>query len=120
MRILLDENMPRKLLSSLVAEGHEVDSVKSLQLAGIDNGTLYQMAASNYDLCFTRDAEFSRRVLDEYLMNEKSATAVAFIHNNSEADDRALVPRHGASARVNPAPGYEGLRDPPCQPDNVG
>ena len=45
MRILLDENMPRKLLAALVAEGHEVDSVKSLQLAGIDNGALYQMAA---------------------------------------------------------------------------
>ena len=43
MRILLDENMPRKLLAGLVAEGHEVDSVKSLQLAGIDNGALYQM-----------------------------------------------------------------------------
>ena len=38
--ILLDENMPRKLLAALVAEGHEVDSVKSPQLAGIDNGAL--------------------------------------------------------------------------------
>lgn len=65
MRILLDENMPRKLLAALVAEGHEVDSVKSLQLQGIDNGALYQFAASNYDLCFTRDAEFSRRVLSK-------------------------------------------------------
>ena len=62
MRIFLDENMPRKLLAALVAEGHEVDSVKSLQLQGIDNGALYQFASSNYDLCFTRDAEFSRRV----------------------------------------------------------
>lgn len=62
MRILLDENMPRKLVAALVAQGHEVDSVKSLQLQGIDNGALYQFAASNYDLCFTRDAEFSRRV----------------------------------------------------------
>jgi hypothetical protein len=57
--------MPRKLLASLAAEGHEVDSVKSLQLQGIDNGALYQFAASNYDLCFTRDAAFSRRVLSE-------------------------------------------------------
>jgi len=62
VRILLDENMPRKLLAALAAEGHEVDSVKSLQLQGIDNGALYEFAASNYDLCFTRDAEFSRRV----------------------------------------------------------
>ena len=57
MRILLDENMPRKLLTALGAEGHEVDSVKSLQLQGIDNGALYQFAVSNYNLCFTRDAE---------------------------------------------------------------
>jgi predicted nuclease of predicted toxin-antitoxin system len=69
VRILLDENMPRKLLAALVAEGHEVDSVKSLQLAGIDNGALYQMAASNYDLCFTRDAEFQ----DECCRSQPSA-----------------------------------------------
>src|SRR6185295_6741868 len=54
--------MPRKLLAALVTEGHEVDSVKSLQWQGIDNGALYQFAASNYDLCFTRGSEFSRRV----------------------------------------------------------
>ena len=65
MRILLDENMPRKLLAALIAEGHEADSVKSLQLQGIENGALYQLAASDYDLCFTRDAEFSRRVMSK-------------------------------------------------------
>jgi predicted nuclease of predicted toxin-antitoxin system len=62
VRILLDKNMPRKLLAALTEEGHEVDSVKSLQLQGIDNGALYQLAVSNYDLCFTRDAEFSRQI----------------------------------------------------------
>src|SRR5207237_5760579 len=61
VRILLDENMPRKLMVVLLAEGHEVNSVKSLQLQGIDNGALYELAAIDYDLCFTRDAEFSRR-----------------------------------------------------------
>jgi predicted nuclease of predicted toxin-antitoxin system len=65
VRILLDENMPRKLLAALEEESHEVESVESLQLAGIDNGALYQMAVSTYDLCFTRDAEFSRRVLSQ-------------------------------------------------------
>lgn len=74
MRILLDENMPRKLLAALVAEGHEVDSITSLQLEGIDNGALYQMAASSYDLCFTRDAEFSTRVLS------KPATRLQLVH----------------------------------------
>lgn len=62
MRILLDENMPRKLLAALADEGHRVDSIKSLQLQGISNGALYELAASDYDLCFTRDAEFSSRV----------------------------------------------------------
>ena len=74
MRILLDENMPRKLLSALVTEGHEVDSVKSLHLQGIDNGALYEFAATNYDLCFTRDAEFSRRV------QSKPTTRLKLVH----------------------------------------
>ena len=62
MRILLDENMPRKLLIALTAEGHQVDSIQSLQLQGISNGALYELAVTEYDLCFTRDAEFSKRV----------------------------------------------------------
>ena len=62
MKFLLDENMPRKLQAALSAEGHDVDSVKSLRLDGIDNGALYELATREYDLCFTRDAEFARRV----------------------------------------------------------
>jgi hypothetical protein len=54
--------MPRKLQAALSAEGHEVDSVKSLRLDGIDNGALYELAVREYDLCFTRDEEFVRRV----------------------------------------------------------
>ena len=74
MRILLDENMPRKLVPALVAEGHEVASVKSLQLQGIDNGALYELAATDYDLCFTRDAEFSRRA------QSKPAARLKLVH----------------------------------------
>jgi predicted nuclease of predicted toxin-antitoxin system len=62
VKILLDENMPRKLLAALVAEHHEVHSIRSLRLDGIDNGALYELAAREYDLCFTRDAEFVNRV----------------------------------------------------------
>ena len=62
MRILLDENLPRKLQSALVAEGNEVHSVSSLRLDGIDNGALYELALREYDLCFTRDTEFANRV----------------------------------------------------------
>jgi len=76
VRILLDENMLIRLLAALLVEDHGVDSVKSLQLQGIDNGALYQFAASNYDLCFTRDAEFSRRVLSKPAARLKLAHVV--------------------------------------------
>jgi hypothetical protein len=75
VKILLDENMPRKLLAALIAERHDVDSVRSLQLQGIDNGALYQFAASSYDLCFTRDAEFSKRVA-----SSKEVVRVKLVH----------------------------------------
>jgi predicted nuclease of predicted toxin-antitoxin system len=58
VRILLDENLPRKLLDALRAEGHEVESVHTLHQQGIDNGGLYTLACRDYDLCFTRDAGF--------------------------------------------------------------
>jgi hypothetical protein len=90
--------MPRKLLAALVAEGHEVDSVKSLQLVGIDNGALYQMAASSYDLCFTRDAEFSRRVL------LKPAERLKLVHviipQNPARRIRAAVPHRVSENRL--------------------
>ena len=61
------EDSPRRkyasqIVNALTVEGHQVDSIKSLQLQGIDNGALYEFAVANYDLCFTRDAEFSKRV----------------------------------------------------------
>lgn len=62
MKILLDENLPRILQAALSAEGHNADSVRSLRLDGIANGALYELAMREYDLCFTRDAEFARRV----------------------------------------------------------
>ncbi|HEY6253469.1 MAG TPA: DUF5615 family PIN-like protein [Candidatus Angelobacter sp.] len=62
MRILLDENLPRKLVAALRAEGHEVESVHTLQLQGLENGSLYQFACDDFDLCFTRDAGFAHNV----------------------------------------------------------
>lgn len=62
MRILLDENLPESLVLRLRAIGHHVDSVNSLRLKGLDNGTLYRKVAKGYDLCFTRDAGFARSV----------------------------------------------------------
>ena len=59
MIILLDENMPRKLIEALRNEGHRVESVLSLRLAGVDNGRLYRLALTTYDLFFTKDAGFA-------------------------------------------------------------
>lgn len=62
MKVLLDENQPRKLVAALRAEGHEVESVHTLRMQGLDNGRLYQFARENFDLCFTRDAGFANNV----------------------------------------------------------
>ncbi len=62
MRILLDENLPRKLVAALRAEGHEVESVHTLQLRGLENGQLYEFACDPFELCFTRDAGFAHNV----------------------------------------------------------
>lgn len=62
MKILLDENLPRKLVTALRAEGHEVESVHTLQLQGLENGSLYEFARDSFDLCFTRDAGFAHNI----------------------------------------------------------
>ena len=62
MKILLDENLPRKLVAALRAEGHDVESVHTLRLDGLENGKLYEFARVNFELCFTRDAGFANNV----------------------------------------------------------
>ena len=62
MKILLDENLPRKLVAALRAEGHEDESIHTLRLQGLENGKLYEFARDSFDLCFTRDAGFANDV----------------------------------------------------------
>jgi predicted nuclease of predicted toxin-antitoxin system len=62
VKILLDENLPRKLVAALCLEGHEVESVHTLRMQGLDNGKLYQFAIQNFDICFTRDFGFANNV----------------------------------------------------------
>jgi predicted nuclease of predicted toxin-antitoxin system len=62
VKILLDENLPRKLVAALRAEGHEVESVITLRMQGLDNGKLYQFAIQNFEICFTRDFGFTHNV----------------------------------------------------------
>jgi predicted nuclease of predicted toxin-antitoxin system len=62
VKILLDENLPRKLVAALRAEDHEVESIHTLRLQGLENGKLYEFARDSFDLCFTRDAGFANNV----------------------------------------------------------
>ena len=62
MRILIDENLPRKLVAALRAEGHDVESVHTLNLEGLANGKLYEFARDTFDLCFTRDEGFANSI----------------------------------------------------------
>jgi predicted nuclease of predicted toxin-antitoxin system len=62
VKILLDENLPRKLVVALRAEGHSVESVHTLKMQGLDNGKLYRFALDNFDICFTRDFGFINNV----------------------------------------------------------
>jgi predicted nuclease of predicted toxin-antitoxin system len=62
VRIFLDENLPRKLVHVLRAEGHDVESVHTLQFQGLANGKLYEFARESFDLCFTRDSGFADSV----------------------------------------------------------
>jgi hypothetical protein len=66
VKILLDENLPRKLVAALRAEGHHVESVHTLRMQGLDNGALYRFASGNFDLCFTRDAGFAHNMAPRY------------------------------------------------------
>ncbi|MDR3460513.1 MAG: DUF5615 family PIN-like protein [Verrucomicrobiae bacterium] len=72
MKILLDENLPQKLVAALRAEGHKVESVITLKMQGLDNGRLYKFAIQNFDVCFTRDFGFihnARRAHHRNILN---------------------------------------------------
>jgi predicted nuclease of predicted toxin-antitoxin system len=54
MRILLDEDLPRRLGKLL--EGHEVSTVQRCGWSGVKNGKLLALAASQFDVFLTMDS----------------------------------------------------------------
>jgi hypothetical protein len=62
MRILLDEDLPRKLCHLLV--GHEATTVPRAGWSGVKNGKLLVLAAAQYDVFLTMDGnlEFQQNV----------------------------------------------------------
>jgi len=62
VKILIDENLPRKLVAALRSEGYDVESVHTLHMQGLENGKLYAFAKEAFDLCLTRDFGFANAV----------------------------------------------------------
>jgi predicted nuclease of predicted toxin-antitoxin system len=63
MRILLDEDLPRRLAELLV--GHEVSTVQGSGWSGVKNGKLLSLAASAFDVLLTmdRNLEFQQNLV---------------------------------------------------------
>jgi predicted nuclease of predicted toxin-antitoxin system len=53
MRILLDEDLPRRLCELLI--GHDATTVPKAGWAGVKNGKLLSLAATEFDLFVTMD-----------------------------------------------------------------
>ena len=62
MRILLDEDLPRRLAALLV--GHEVSTVQRSGWTGIRNGELLRLAAAQFDVFVSMDGnlEFQQNI----------------------------------------------------------
>ena len=59
MNIKLDENLPERLVSSLQALGHDVDTVRSEHLRGRDDDEIWQAAQAVGRFPITQDLDFS-------------------------------------------------------------
>lgn len=59
MRIKLDENLPTRLVSVLAAQGHDVDTVPSEQIAGRNDAVVWQAAQAGQRFLITQDLDFS-------------------------------------------------------------
>ncbi len=64
MRILLDEDLPRRLAKHL--DGHEVSTVQRSGWSGVKNGKLLALAATQFDVFLTMDSNL------EYQQNLKT------------------------------------------------
>src|SRR6266699_2977721 len=59
MKIKLDENLPRQLVSRLTSFGHDVQTPHQEGLAGADDSTLWEAAQREGCFLITQDLDFS-------------------------------------------------------------
>ena len=71
MRILLDEDIPRRLGALIL--GHEVTTVQRCGWAGIKNGKLLALAADTFDVFVTMDQNWTSPVFPDTSINATMA-----------------------------------------------
>ena len=84
MRILLDEDLPRRFATLLV--GHEVSTVQRRGWAGIKNGKLLGLAGAEFDVFVTMDSNL------EYQQNLASLPIAVLVMKASSNRMEHLVP----------------------------
>lgn len=95
MRILLDENLPRRL-GQLLA-GHETRTVARMGWAGVKNGQLLTLAQGQFDIFLTMDQGLPyQQNLDKY----EIAVFLLRAPSNSLTHLRPLVPAILAAAQA--------------------
>lgn len=87
MRILLDENLPRKLKYELV--GHEVATAPEMGWAGVKNGELLRRMEAAFDVFVTADQNLQ---FQQNLRSRRLAIVVLVAHDNRFVTLRRLVP----------------------------
>ena len=86
MRILLDEDLPRRLANLLA--GHEVSTVQRNGWSGIKNGQLLSLAAAQFDVLLTMDRNME---FQQNLANLPIAILIVEAASNRIQDLQPLV-----------------------------
>jgi predicted nuclease of predicted toxin-antitoxin system len=89
MKLLLDENLPHQLRREL--PGHDCFTVAYMGWAGIENGELLALAASEgFEALITKDADLQ---YEQNLKDPPMAVVVLRAASNDLDDIRPLLPR---------------------------
>ena len=87
VRILLDECLPRQLITEL--SEHTVDTVQKLGWAGLKNGKLMEKVSGKYAILLTID----KRIGHEQKIPGDVAVVMVRAHSNRIQDLKPLVPK---------------------------
>jgi hypothetical protein len=96
VKIKLDENLPHRLVPLLTELGHDVDTVPDEQLAGQDDGVVWE-AAQSHGRFITQDLDFSDA--RKYVPGAHHGLLLGGVHGNGDATQgtgQETIPLKGA------------------------